>query len=394
MITREQAIEAFEAKEKHQTIKAAADSLNIHTDTLKRRISRYYADPEAIIYRNAKENRVPFEDVKLAWIKNKEVSMLWKGHTNVVSYEDMRDKIIEEMDKHSPVYTIPENKFKTEKNLLVIDAADIHFGKLSLREETGYEYNIKIASDRMDKAVDDILAKGSLFNPEKIVFVIGNDVIHIDKPGRTTTNGTPQDTDGQWWQMFLAAKLSYIKSIEKMALYAPVHVVFCPSNHDYMSGWMLADTISSWFRNHPNVTFGDNNRSISIAHRKYVVYGQNLIGFTHGDGAKHKDLKELMQYEAKQAWSRSKYAYFYIHHFHHKDKQHNGKLMEKDYIGLTVLSPSVSQKPEMDIYIETVRSPSPADRWHSTNGYVNRCAIEAFVHHHEDGQVGRLTHYF
>ncbi|PCJ96712.1 MAG: hypothetical protein COA52_00460 [Hyphomicrobiales bacterium] len=333
----------------------------------------------------------------MAWVKTDEVSMLWKNNSPIMSYFDIRDSLIEEMQKYAPKYEDLELIPKThrENNLLVLDAADIHIGKLSKTDETGYEYNIQLAVDRVESGINDLINRANYaFNPEKTVFVIGNDVLHIDRPHRTTTAGTPQDTDGQWWEMYMAAKMCYIKCIEKLTQLGPVHVVFCPSNHDYTSGYMLADSISSWFHNVKNVSFGEDNKNISIAHRKYIVYGNNLIGFTHGDGAKEKDLANLMQYEAREAWGKTKYAYIYTHHTHHKHKKNNNQLVEKDYTGITVLSPSRDHNPEHNVYIETVRSPSPPDGWHSRNGYVNQTAIEAFIHNEIDGQIGRLTHYY
>jgi hypothetical protein len=72
----------------------------------------------------------------------------------------------------------------------------------------------------------------------------------------------------------------------------------------------------------------------SIAHRKGFQYGKNLIGTTHGDGAKHQDLPLLMATEFPLEWSQTKHRYVYTHHVHHKTS--------KDYIGVTVESSEVS----------------------------------------------------
>jgi len=398
MITRDQSIEAFNASQKYETKAEAARNLGIDVKTLNRRISRYYADPEATIYRNALEEGIPFDEISMAWVKNKEVSIMWKKDNNVLSYEQIRDNLIDEMKKYAPVYPNIARELPPldhDKNLLIIDAADVHVGKLAKSYETGQpEYNISIAVSRIQNGVAKLLSSASKLSIESIIFVIGNDILHIDNPRRTTTASTPQDTDGQWWEMFLAAKMAYIKAIEIMVEHADVHIVFCPSNHDYVSGWMLADTISSWFRNNPNVSFGINNQSVSINHRKYVVYGNNLIGFTHGDGAKERDLASLMQYEARSMWGKTKYATFYTHHTHHKHRKMNDTMLEKDQIGITLLSTSRVQDPKNSVYIETVRSPSPADGWHSRNGYVNSQAMEAFVHNYENGPIARFTEYF
>ena len=82
-----------------------------------------------------------------------------------------------------------------------------------------------------------ILEKSDSFNMNKIVFVAGNDILHIDTPKRTTTSGTPQDTDGMWYNNFLIAKKLYIEILDELIKIADVHVMYNPSNHDYTNGF-------------------------------------------------------------------------------------------------------------------------------------------------------------
>lgn len=407
-MSKEKYQEAFEALQKYGSQTKAADKLGIARSTFKKRLDRYYSDiDEATLYRNCANTRTPIDDVSYYWVKTDEVSMMVRRNSNQQPYEEIRDSLIAEMQKHAVDYekiikssnetSFDENVYSMNSHLLVVDPADIHIGKLSKIYETGFEYNMDIAVNRVKEGIDSIILKSEGFNIDKIVFVIGNDVLHIDSPYRKTTAGTPQDTDGQWWQMFLEAKKCYVSAIEKLTELAPVHVVFCPSNHDYVSGWMLADTIYSWFSKHPNVSFGIDQKNISIAHRKYVQFGSNLIGFTHGDGAKEKDLPSLMQYEAREAWGNSKFAYWYVHHTHHKNRSTiglNHQKLEKDHIGVTVLQTGKNLDSNNNVYVETVRTPSPSDGWHDRNGYVNQQAIEAFLHHPQYGQVARFTHWF
>lgn len=291
----------------------------------------------------------------------------------IISYEQIRQDLISDIKNHSLEYKKLKFNKITDGHLLVIDPADIHIGKLSVKEETGFEYNMVEARRRVNLAVKEILQKSKGFPIEKIVLVIGNDIIHIDTPFRTSTAGTPQDTDGQWWQMFRVAKDLYIEVIEVLREVAPVHVIYNPSNHDYSSGFMLADTVSSWFSKDKNVSF-----DVSISHRKYFLWGTNLISTSHGDGAKEEDMPLLMASEVPDMWSKSKYRYIYLHHFHHK-KQIKWK-SGKDYQGATV---------------EYLRSPSEPDGWHDRNGFTaSPKAIEGFIHSKNNGQVARITHYF
>lgn len=306
------------------------------------------------------------------WLKQDETSVFVRNEEGMVSYSQMKEDLVREMKKHAPKYP----KFKREKLqdpcALVIDPADVHINKLALMEETGGEYNVEIAKQRCIDGVAGILTRASSYNIEKIYFIIGNDVLHTDNPFSTTTAGTRQDTNTMWWKAFLEAKDMYVRIIESLIPTADVHVVFCPSNHDYASGWMLADTLTSWFRNNKNVTF-----DARIAHRKYVQYGTNMLAFSHGDGAKEGNVKDLMADEEPKLWGETKFRYAYLHHLHHKRKINY--LSGKDFVGVT---------------LEYLRSPSPADPWHNRQGYVSPKAIEGFVHSKENGQVARLTHYF
>lgn len=280
-------------------------------------------------------------------------------------------KINNFIEEYSPTYTpIKRNK---GNHLLVINPADIHIGKYASELETGEKYDCETAVMRVLEGIEGLIQKSQGFDIDKILFCIGNDVLHIDNVYNTTTKGTHQDTDGKWWEHYEIALMLYVKCIETLRQIAPVDVIHSMSNHDYQSGFHLAHTLKSWFRKADDVQF-----DISVANRKYYAYGDNLIGLEHGDGAKMDKLPLLMAQERPEMWSKSKYRYWYLHHLHHKIK--HKWLDAKDYIGVTV---------------EYMRSPSSADSWHSRKGFCGAYkACEAFVHDKNSGQVARLTHYF
>lgn len=301
---------------------------------------------------------IPLKDVKHYWHKSKKFSIFAKNSTP--SYFQIRDQIVESMKQHAPIY----KKYDREKSfdspvLLIVDPADIHIGKL------GKDHNNSSIIDRVHRGVEGILEKVKGFNIDQILFIAGNDVLHVDNIKRTTTSGTPQDTDGMWHNNYLIAKQLYISILERLLTVADVHFCFNPSNHDYTNGYFLADTIESWFKNNENITFDS-----SIHHRKYFAYGNNLIGTTHGDGVKNHELPLLMAHEEPELWSQCSKRYIYTHHVHHKNS--------KDYVGVT---------------IESLRSPSGTDAWHDKNGYLSKKAVEGFIHDQIEGQIARITQY-
>lgn len=380
--------ELMAAVDKHGSQRKAAAALGIPRSTL----GDWIRAKEPFLDASAKEQGFPAEDVSGYWVKSETGSFYVRRDTSV-DYGALRDDFLREASRYAPKYRTITHR--DGEHLLIIDPADVHIGKLSLSAETGHNYNIADAVEKVHDGVLKLLSQAMSFGIEQIVFVLGNDILHIDTPHRKTTSGTPQDTEGQWWSAYRAAKELYVKCIEACTQVAPVRLVHCPSNHDYKSGWMLADSVSSWFRNNPNVILRDS--SLSIAHRKYLQYGVNLLGFSHGDGAKEADVAQIMQYEARKEWGETHFAYFFEHHFHHKDRKSYGRKgsipIEKDHTGVTVIRTGKGIDAAQNVFTEVIRSPSPPDGWHHRNGYLNRPAIEAFIHHHEDGQVARLTTY-
>ena len=310
---------------------------------------------------------IPIDSVKHGWYKGKHWSIAFKADQEEgPTFEEMLKNHIEDVKSHTFKYEPIKREISQNGNLLVIDPADIHIGKLASSFETGEDYNNQIAVQRVLDGVDGILSKSAGFNIDQIIFVAGNDVLHVDSPKRVTTSGTPQDTDGMWYDNFLIAKKLYIDVIDRLMQVADVHFMYNPSNHDYTHGFFLADSIKSWYKDCQNITF-----DVSIAHRKYYTYGTSLIGTTHGDGAKWQDLGKLAAVESPD-WSSTKHRYVYTHHVHHK--------IVKDDIGVT---------------IESLRSPSGTDGWHHRNGYQHAPkAVEGFIHSKEHGQVARFTHLF
>jgi hypothetical protein len=336
---------------------------------------------------------IDLKDVNHYWYKGAHYSINAKG-AGAVDYADVFKSIIEEMKSFAPKYPVIKRDKHKDNHLLIVDPADPHFGKRSTISETGEETNLITTAQRFAEGTEGLIRKTDHSKYDKIVLIGGNDALHTDNPFGTTTAGTKQDTAGLWHENFLVAKKSYQETIDRLLQIADVHFVFCPSNHDFMTGFFLADTLKSWYHNCPNITF-----DVTPIHRKYIQYGYSLIGATHGDGAKEVDLPDLIKTEAKKAWSESRYSYFIVHHVHHTVKnafKGTSKVkIEKDYRNLTVFNTGLNLDPENYCFVESVKSISGTDRWHFTNGYAHSFkGMEAFIFHPAFGQVDKMTHLF
>ena len=317
----------------------------------------------------AKSEGLDPNDVHSGWIKSKNASLYFKNASfRSRDLKQFKEDLIQELQQYAPEFKYIEKPNVSDGHLLLISPADIHIGKLCKSFVSGEEYNKQKAVIRTLEGVQGCLNKSRGFNIDKILLVIGNDVMHIDSFSNKTTRGTEQDVDGMFFEHFHIAKRLYINIIEMLlAFYPDLHIMYNSSNHDYLTGFALSEVIATYFKNNKNISF-----DISLQYRKYYTYNNNLIGSTHGDGAKWDLLPMLMADECKD-WSKCKYRYMFTHHVHHK--------INKDYVGLS---------------LESLRSPSPAVRWHSKYGYTssNNQAIESFIFSKNNGQVARLTHLF
>lgn len=397
-----QLIEALDAFENHeQNATNAAKSLNIPRSTFNNRLWEAQRAGREVLEAATAGQMDNIASLADFWkiVKDEDgngyslrIKNPISGQTTSIS-DMVHSAISDALADERPEYDCrPES---TGENLMVLDLSDIHFLKLCVKSETGYTYNRDVARHRVREGVTALLRMSKPFEVGRILFVLGNDILHTDNPRNTTTSGTSQDTDGTIFQGFSDAKAAMIGAIEECAKVAQVDLMHVPSNHDWVMGWTLSQCLGAWFRDHPNVSSSDY--SLSEMHRKYYRYGGNLLGLTHGDGAKEEKLYGLMVKEARSHIGECQNLYWILHHVHHKDRKRRGVdvfVTEKDHNGMTAHHFG-SHAPEGDgVHIEYVRSPSAPDGWHDRQGFVNRQAVECFIFHPHDGQKVRLTEWF
>jgi hypothetical protein len=257
-----------------------------------------------------------------------------------------------------------------DKHMLEISLFDSHFGKLAWGPESDSEYNIEIAENIYSNAVTDLLDRVSGYNVEKILFPVGNDFFHVNNWILTTARGTPQDHDGRFQKIFEIGSMAIIKSIDRCLSMAPVEIIWVPGNHDPETSWYLVRFVDAWYRNINDVVIDK-----SPQFRKYMKYGANLIGFTHGNEEPHRDLPAIMAAEVPTMWANSQCRAWHLGHTHKKSKiVHN---IEDTYGGVTV---------------SVLPSLSGTDSWHYKKGYVkNNRAAEAYLWNHDDGYAGHFS---
>lgn len=244
-----------------------------------------------------------------------------------------------------------------ENYMLEFPVVDLHSGKLGWAPEVGESYDYKIARRRYEYITDDVYCRAEPLNLEKIVIAIGNDHFHYDNVEPTTTAGTRQDTDTRWQQLYGVNYEMIIRSVDKFSVLAPVELVHVPGNHDWMASWHAMMYLYAWYKDNDRVTVSTDPKS-----RKYIEYGNTLIGYTHGDKEK-KRIFGNMQVEAAPAWGRTLYREWHTAHLH-----------------------SEQVKEENGIIVRRLSSVTGPDSWHFTHGYIGAIPKQqSFLWHKKEG---------
>ena len=252
--------------------------------------------------------------------------------------------------------------------LLEVDFPDLHFGKLTWEEESGENYDVKIASNVVHNAVESLLTHAQGHKLERILLPFGNDFFNVDNRDNTTTHGTPQQEDTRWQKTFRMGRRLAVDIIEGLASIAPVDVFIIPGNHDETRMFYLGDALDLKYEHDKRIRV--DNQAMK---RKYYTYGKVLIGLTHGYHEKLEKLSFIMATEQREEWARTQHREWHLGDKHHKKDLLYGA---EDLNGVT---------------IRLLRSLSATDAWHFDKGFIGAPrGAEAFLWHKEDGLIAQF----
>lgn len=253
-------------------------------------------------------------------------------------------------------------KSKSTGKMLEINIPDLHAGKLAWAKETGQgNYDLPIAVAVFGTALETLLERVKAHSFERVLFVVGNDLLHSDGTKGQTFGGTPLDNDARYHKVFGEVRTMTVAAIERLRSVAPVDVVMVPGNHDTLSVWHLGDSLECYFHKYRDVSIDNSPRQ-----RKYYRFGDVMLMLTHGDKAKRLDYPLLMATEESAMFGATKFREAHTGHLH------TTKLDEQHGVRVRIL-PALCD----------------ADAWHSELGYVNNLrAAEAFVWSKDEGLIG------
>jgi hypothetical protein len=247
-----------------------------------------------------------------------------------------------------------------------VNIADLHLGKLCWHGDTGENYDIKIGRDVFRRIVGEIADQLRGMALEYITIVWCNDFFNSDTIDKTTTAGTPQDTDVRWQKLFNLGVDLLVEATDIFAGIAPVRMFYTASNHDELTSYHAIKYLSAWFRGDERVEIDTDAMP-----RKYMLYGITLLGFGHGEkegsgGSRDKAsrLASMMPIEAPELWGHAKCREFHAGHLHSEQ-------MIQEING---------------VIVRRISAPPAADTYHVKHGYIGAVRkAQTFLYDRERG---------
>lgn len=246
--------------------------------------------------------------------------------------------------------------------LTVIPLGDPHFGMMSWAAETGENFDLEIAETLTVNAVDRLC--DMLPATDTALLLNLGDYFHADNStNRTPRSGVQLDVDGRFQKIASVGFRAMIRCIDRLLeKHKTVIVRNNRGNHDPHQASMLTIAVDAYYHNEPRVDVETTPSGFYYHH-----FGKNLIGSTHGDGAKLGSLSEIMANDQPEMWASSLFRVWHCGHFHHNQT--------KEMIGCTV---------------ETHRTLAATDAWHSYQGYRSGRDLKGIVYHKDFGEMSRV----
>lgn len=296
------------------------------------------------------------------------------------------------------------------QEIAIAPLADFHLDK---READNAAMSFELQVQRFYAIIDWFYNKfKSRPNLAKIVFYWSQDFFNYDyMTEETTSRRNKQDSSAGYNKMVSTGNMVLVNAIMKLEEIAPVELFYTRSNHDQHTAFNTMACLYCAFRNDENVLIDGmmaSERNVvwdriqkaqmsgkpvecdvlfDTAGRHYLMWGESLFGFAHGDTEGNRihnvmqteadsqfarlyakreglyfdgNINKLPEFPEKFAWSKTRYHVFFCGHFHSKQK------IVKDESGVEV------------IYLGTEMT---GDAWHKNCGYIGaQQRIESYIY--------------
>lgn len=279
------------------------------------------------------QNKWKLQDVIASkwWTENADAETLYHGQLKVKLVPKIELINMDWLEAHlqNVKPNIVDVEYYDVETLLFIPFNDMHWGVMEYADY--YE--------TMQRALQIITQK----HRDKIVFVIGGDLIHNNDLKGHTANGTLIEQVNM--NKAIEDAVAFFSALIEKALKNcnEVTLTWNKGNHDEMISMLIARELRALF---PQCLL-----DIEDTQYKLINYGNNAIGYTHGD---------IVGRSAKETMLHNGYMHLYRDRF---TVDHNRYILTEHYHKKELVD-------EWGTYVYTLATKKKDDRWHTDNMYI------------------------
>jgi len=362
-------IEYIDAIIKSGSIRGAAKELNVSDTSIGQSIDRL----EKHLHNSHPENNnmvsVMADGLAVkgtsTLIKDGKYVMQWvKTNTDDARREQLFREAIEGFKDEIPRTTLMRSPPLSNNSLLnCYVITDYHLGMLSHFEETGANWDLKIAEETLIKWFAQAIQQSPDAN--HCVFAQLSDFLHYDSLDAVTPQSKHLlDVDSRFYKLVRVA-IRVLRTVIDMLLqkHQTVHIKMLDANHDPVSQIWLREWFKVLYENEPRVTVDDNPNPYNA-----YEFGKVALFFHHGHKKKVSEVSTVFAAMYREIFGRTKHAYAHTGHLHSIDVKENNLMI-----------------------VEQHRTLAAPDAYAARGGWLSGRDAKVITYHKEFGEVSRLT---
>ena len=268
------------------------------------------------------------------------------------------DALKEEIEPTTPT---EHKKLLNNANLInQYTLTDYHLGMMSWDEETGDNWDLKIAEDTLVKFFEVAIKESP--NAKECIFAQIGDFLHWDGLDAVTpASKHVLDADTRFTKLVRVA-IRVIRRIIKMLLekYQTVNIIMAEGNHDPASSVWLSEMLSAFYDHEPRLIVDTNPDPYYC-----LTFGKVCLFYHHGHKKSINNIESAFIGKFKKEFGNSEYIYGHLGHLHHSQKETNLMVLEQH------------------------RTLASKDAYASRGGYLSGRDSKVITYHKHFGEVGR-----
>jgi hypothetical protein len=292
---------------------------------------------------------------KLQWVKtsidHERQAEMMREAVSALSAE-----IVPEIAVKAPAHTLDQLL-----NCYVI--TDYHLGMNSWGEETGGDWDMKIAEDLLVNWFGAAIAQAP--DSRSAVFSQLGDFLHWDGISAVTpTSGHIVDADTRF-QKVVRVAIGVIRRITSMLLakHERVVLLMAEGNHDLASSMWLRELFAALYENEPRIEV------ITRPDPYYCLeHGLTSLFFHHGHKKRIDSLETAFIAKFREVFGRTRFSYAHTGHLHHNVLRETNTMQ-----------------------LEQHRTLAAPDSHASRGGWMSGRDAKVITYHSQFGEVGRTT---